>query len=142
MLFVFDFRVDLDSSESLFGPNPTLNSSDFELQKYCECATEMSNYQDPLSNHYTANCSIATEAVVCPAGSTSESLTSTCERHQNRYSRETNPDSDDVRVAPPLTVDPQLDSSFIPPVRSLSYFHVTFIRSPLGFIFLFAYYLF
>lgn len=123
MLLVFDFRVDINSSESLFGPNPALNSNDFELQKYCECATEMSSYLDSLSNHYTVNCSIAAKSVVCSEDSTSESFTSTCDRHKHRYKREINPDSDDVKETQSLTVDPQFDFNFTPPVRFYFLYH-------------------
>ncbi|XP_062607020.1 von Willebrand factor D and EGF domain-containing protein-like [Saccostrea cucullata] len=126
-VFQSSWRVAINSTMSLFGPNPMLKSSDFELQKYCECATKVSNYTDPLSNHYTANCSIATPALICSRKTTSESFTSTCENYQNRYKREANDmdfsheilrrsvDSDDVTDIPPLTVDPQFDPNFIPP---------------------------
>ncbi|XP_061195273.1 von Willebrand factor D and EGF domain-containing protein-like [Saccostrea echinata] len=126
--FQLSWRVEINSTRSLFGPNPILDSNDFELQKYCDCATNISNYTDPLSNHYTANCSIATPALICSQKTTSGSFTSTCESYQNRHKREAGDmdfshqrfrksvDTDDIIETPPLALDPQFDPNFNPPV--------------------------
>lgn len=129
-VFFLSFRVVFNSIESLFGTNTTLDSTDSELQKYCECAaTEKQSEFYSIADHYTANCSIATETVLCSKGTTVQSLRNTCDRHQNRYKREANDmdfehhiktrslDSDDTIEPQPLIIDPNFDPNFIPPVN-------------------------
>lgn len=111
-----------------------MKSSDAELQKYCECSTEQIPVENSISNHYTANCSIATQAVLCSNETTSGLVTSTCENYQNRYKRDVNEinyyphierrsvDNDDLIEAQPLTLDPSFDPNFIPPVIKAFYF--------------------
>lgn len=104
-----------------------------ELQKYCDCATEQGPSEKSISGHYTANCSVATEAVLCSRTNTSQPFTSICESYQNRYKRDVNElnirshiarrsvDSDDVLEAQPLSLDPTFDPNFIPPVIIITF---------------------
>lgn len=77
-------RVDINSTESLFGANVSLDVSNFELKKYCDCSTEIQQNENSISNHYTANCSITTQVVQCSSKTTSQKLISTCTTYQNR----------------------------------------------------------
>lgn len=122
------YSVDIKSTESLFGINTILKRTNAELQKYCDCATEQGPSEHSISGHYTANCSVATEAVLCSRTNTSQPFTSICESYQNRYKRDVNElnirshiarrsvDNDDVLEAQPLSLDPTFDPNFIPPV--------------------------
>lgn len=131
-MFFFTCRIDISSSESLFGVNTTFKNSYFELQKYCDCAEEFSgtNTNDLFSNFNAANCSLTTEAILCSEKTTSQSFTSTCRRYQTRYKREAasdmdfehqierrSVDSDDIFEVAPLTIDPNFDPNFIPSVH-------------------------
>lgn len=127
------YSVDINSTESLFGNNTILKSTNSELQKYCDCATEQGSSENSISGHYTVNCSVATEAVLCSRKNTSQPFTSTCESYQNRYKRDVNElnirphiarrsvDSDDVLEAQPLSLDPTFDPNFIPPVIIITF---------------------
>lgn len=128
--FQASWSVDIQSTESLFGINTILKRTNAELQKYCDCATEQGPSENSISGHYTANCSVATEAVLCSRTNTSQPFTSICESYQNRYKRDVNElnirshiarrsvDSDDVLEAQPLSLDPTFDPNFIPPAPS------------------------
>lgn len=112
-------RVDINSTESLFGANVSLDVSNFELKKYCDCSTEIQQNENSTSNHYTANCSITTQVVQCSSKTTSQKLISTCTTYQNRFKRDANmdsvglidrsEDSDDVIESQPLHYDPNFD---------------------------------
>lgn len=130
--FQASWRIDIDSTESLFGVNTTFNNSYFELQKYCDCAEEyqITNYSRPFSDFNAANCSITTEAITCSEKTTFQGFTSTCRRYQNRYKRDVNEmefehqiekrsvDNDDIIEVAPLTLDPNFDPNYIPPTPS------------------------
>lgn len=131
-IFCLSFRVDLNSTESLFGTNTVLDSTDSELQKYCECAaSEQPPEFNSIANFYIANCSITNETARCSVGTTTQSLRNTCGKHQNRYKRKANDmdfehhinkrslDSDDAIESQPLIMDPNFDPNFIPPVNLL-----------------------
>lgn len=120
-LFFLYFRVDINSTESLFGVDRILNSGSSHLKKYCDCATEIGPNEQSISDHYTANCSIATSAILCSQITPSDSLTSTCKSYmyQGRFRRDVNfinDDSDDVSEILPLKLDPSFDPNYIPPV--------------------------
>lgn len=127
------YSVDINSTKSLFGNNTILKRTNAELQKYCDCATEQGPSENSISGHFTANCSIATEAVLCSRTNTSQPFTSICESYQNRYKRDVNElnirshiarrsiDSDDVLEAQPLSLDPTFDPNFIPPVIIITF---------------------
>lgn len=112
-------RVEINSTESLFGANVSLDVSKFELKKYCDCSTEIQQNENSISNHYTANCSITTQVVQCSSKTTSQKLISTCTTYQNRFKRDANmdsvglidrsEDSDDVIESQPLHYDPNFD---------------------------------
>lgn len=116
---ILHYRVDINSTESLFGANVALDVSNFELKKYCDCSTEIEQNENSISNHYTANCSITTQAVRCLSKTTSQILTSTCNTYPNRFKRDANmdsvdlsdrsEDSDDVIESQPLYYDPNFD---------------------------------
>lgn len=124
-------RIDINSSQSLFGNNTTFNNSYFESQKYCDCVEEHSgtNTSVLFSDFNVANCSITTENILCSEKTTFQSFTSTCRRYQHRYKRDVNEmdfehqiekrsvDSDDIIEVAPLTLDPNFDPNFIPPVH-------------------------
>lgn len=123
--FFLSFRVVFNSTESLFGTNTILDSTDSELPKYCECAA---TEEQSESDHYTANCSIATETVLCSEGTTKQSLRNTCDKHQNHYKRKATSDfrnlmryrrdlDGDIIKHLPLIIDPNFDPNFIPPVN-------------------------
>lgn len=130
--FQKSWRIDISSTESLFGAKTELDNSLFKLQKYCDCAEEFSqaNANDRFSDFYEANCSLTTEAILCSEETTFQSFTSTCKRYQNRYKREVNKnnfehqidkrsfDSDDISGVAPLTLDPNFDPNFIPSTPS------------------------
>lgn len=112
------WRIDINSIESLFGGNRRLNSGISYLKKYCDCATEIGPNGNSISGHYTANCSIATPAILC-----SQTLTSTsaCKSNHGRFRRDgnfINDDSDDVAEILPLKLDPRFDPNYIPPTPS------------------------
>lgn len=81
-----------------------------------------------ISNRSSANCYIATETVLCSEKTTRQSLKNTCKQHQQRYKRCANEmdigyhiersrvESDDTIASQPLTIDPNFDPNFIPPV--------------------------
>lgn len=120
-LFFLYFRVDINSTESLFGVDRILNSGSSHLKKYCDCATEIGPNEQSISDYYTANCSIATSAILCSQITSSDSLTSTCKSYmyQGRFRRDVNfinDDSDDVSEILPLKLDPSFDPNYIPPV--------------------------
>lgn len=131
-IFQDSWRIDINSTESLFGVSTVFNISYFELQKYCDCADEFSqtNADDIFSDFYAANCSITTEAILCSEKTTFQSFTSTCRQYQNRYKRDVNEmdfehqiekrsvDSDDIIEVAPLTIDPNFDPNVIPPTPS------------------------
>lgn len=120
------FRVDINSTESLFGTNTLLNSTVSELQKYCDCAMKPNRSINSISNQNAANCSIAPDTVLCSEKTTTQSFKNTCK--QNRYKRDANDmdfqhhierrsvESDDSIASQPLTIDPNFDPNFIPPV--------------------------
>lgn len=129
-VFFLSFRVVFNSTESLFGTNTILDSTDSELLKYCECAaTEEQSEFYSISDHYTENCSKATETVLCSKGTNIRSLRNTCDKHQNRYKRKANDmdfehhiktrslNSDDTIEPQPLIIDPNFDPNIIPPVN-------------------------
>lgn len=101
------------------------------MQKYCDCAEEFSgiNSNDDFSDYNEANCSITTEAITCSEKTTFQGFTSTCRRYQNRYKRDVNEmdfqhqiekrsvDNDDIIEVAPLTLDPNFDLNYIPPVH-------------------------
>lgn len=105
-----------------------LNSSNFELPRYCDCAEEIKDNENSISKYHTAKCSVASSAIMCSEKTTPNSLTSTCTRYQNRYKRDTikmdfkrliekrSAESDEVIEIMPLTIDPSFDPNFIPPV--------------------------
>lgn len=114
------FRVDLLSEDSLFGVNTKFNSGSFKLLKYCDCASAIQSNEQSISGHHTADCSITTPAILCSQKNTTESFASTCNSFQNRFRRDgnfMNGDSDDVTEVLPLTIDPDFDPNFIPPVN-------------------------
>lgn len=118
-VYSFYFRVDMLSEGSLFGVNTKFNSGNFQLLKYCDCASDIQSNGKSILGHYTANCSITTPAVLCSQKTTRESFASTCDSLQNRFRRDgnfINDDSDDVTEVLPLTIDPSFDPNFIPPV--------------------------
>lgn len=130
--FYFSFRVAFNSTESLYTPNIVLESTESKLKKFCECAaTEQQSQVNSISDLYTANCSIATETVLCSEGTTTQSLENTCGNHQHRYKRKANDmdfehqiktrslNSDDTIESQPLIIDPNFDPNFIPPVNLL-----------------------
>lgn len=115
----FLFRVNIYSKESLFGVNRLQDIRNYQLQKYCDCATEIHSSEKSIANHFTANCSIATPAILCSQQTTSQRYTSTCKRYQDRFKRDASledDDSDDVMEVFPLKLDPSFDPDFIPPV--------------------------
>lgn len=103
------------------------NNSDFELPKYCDCAEDIKENENSISNYHTARCSVSS-AIMCSQKTTPNSLTSTCTRYQNRYKRNSinfdfqhlidkrSAESDGVTEIMPLTIDPRFDPNFIPPV--------------------------
>lgn len=112
----------MNSTESLFGAKVSLDVSDFEMKKYCDCSTETQLDENSIANHYTANCSITTQAVRCSSKYKSQKLTSACTYNQNRLKRNANmdsvglidrsedsDDSDDVIESQPLYYDPDFD---------------------------------
>lgn len=112
-------RVDINSAESLFRANASLDVSNFELKKYCDCSTEAQENEHSISNHYTANCSITAQTVLCSSETTTQKLRSTCNNYQNRFKRDANmdsvsvfdrsEDSDDIIESQPLHYDPNFD---------------------------------
>lgn len=130
MLFFLNisFRVDISSTESLFGNNTILKSTISNLQTYCECAIEPTGAIQSISNYYAANCYKATETVLCSEKTTTQSFKNTCKQNQNRNKRDANEmdfqqhierrsvDSDDTIAYQPLAIDPNFDPNFIPPV--------------------------
>lgn len=111
--------VAIGSKESLFSANKIQDIRNYQLQKYCDCATEIHSSENSIANHFTANCSIATPAILCSQQTTSQRYTSECQRYQNRFKRDVNfedDDSDDVMEVFPLKLDPSFDPNFIPPV--------------------------
>lgn len=122
------FRVDINSTESLFGTNTQINSTVSGLQKYCECYMEPTGSFNSISDYNAADCSIAPEMLLCSKKTTTESFTSTCEQNQNRNKRDANEmyfehhierrsiESDDTIASQPLTIDPNFDLNFVPPV--------------------------
>lgn len=121
MCFIYFFliSVNINSKESLFGVNRLQEIGNFQLQKYCDCATEIHSSENSIANHFTANCSIATPAILCSQQTTSQRYTSRCKRYQNRFKRDVNLEddgSDDVMEIFPLKLDPSFDPNFIPPV--------------------------
>lgn len=116
---LFFIRVNINSKESLFGVNRLQDIGNYQLQKYCDCATEIHSSENSIANHFTANCSIATPAILCSQQTTSQRYTSECKRYQDRFKRDVNledDDSDDVMEVFPLKLDPSFDPNFIPPV--------------------------
>lgn len=113
----FFISVNINSKESLFGVNRLQDIGNFQLQKYCDCATEIHSGEN-IANHFTANCSVATPAILCSQQTTTQRYTSTCKRYQDRFKRDVNldDDSDDVMEVFPLKLDPSFDPNFIPPV--------------------------
>lgn len=113
------YRVDINSKESLFAANVSLDVSNFESKKYCDCSTEAQQNENSISNHYTANCSITTQAVLCSSKTTSQKLRSACTTYQHRFKRDADMDSvglidrseysDDVIESQPLHYDPNFD---------------------------------
>lgn len=113
------WRVDINSKESLFAANVSLDVSNFESKKYCDCSTEAQQNENSISNHYTANCSITTQAVLCSSKTTSQKLRSACTTYQHRFKRDADMDSvglidrseysDDVIESQPLHYDPNFD---------------------------------
>lgn len=101
------------------------------MQKYCDCAEryQITNNSHSFSDFNEANCSITTEAITCSEKTTFQGFTSTCRRYQNRYKRDVNEmefeheiekrsvDNDDIIEVAPLTLDPNFDPNFIPPVN-------------------------
>lgn len=123
------FRVNIYSEESLFGVNRLQDIQNFQLQKYCDCATEIRSSEDSMANHFTANCSFATPAILCSQQTTTQRYTSTCKRYQDRFKCDANledDDSDDVMEVSPLKLDPNFDLNFIPPVIFLKFYSVWF----------------
>lgn len=121
VLFIsaFFISVNINSKESLFGVNRLQDFGNFQLQKYCDCATEIHSSENSIANHFTANCSVATPAILCSQQTTSQRYTSECKRYQNRFKRDVNfedDDSDDVLEVSPLKLDSSFDPNFIPPV--------------------------
>ncbi|XP_065929944.1 von Willebrand factor D and EGF domain-containing protein isoform X2 [Magallana gigas] len=125
------WRVSMNSTESLFGAKVSLDVNDFEMKKYCDCSTETQLDENSIANHYTANCSITTQAVRCSSKYKSQKLTSACTYNQNRFKRDANidtvglinrsedsDDSDDVIESQPLYYDPDFDPN---PVFTLSW---------------------
>lgn len=122
------FRVDINSTESLFGNNTLLKSTVSKLQKYCECTMEPTGAINSISNYYAANCSIATETVLCSEKTTTQSLTNACNKYQNRYKLDVNGmdfehhiakrqvESDDTIASQYLTIYQNFDSNLIPTV--------------------------
>lgn len=111
--------VNVNSTESLFGVKRLQDIENVQLQKYCDCATEVHSSENSIANHFTANCSIATPAILCSQQTTTQKYTSTCKRYQDRFKRDVNledDDSDDVMEVFPLKLDPSFDPNFIPPV--------------------------
>lgn len=106
----------INSTESLFRANVSLDISSFELKKYCDCSTETQQNENTISNHYTANCSITTQTVLCSSETTTQKFRSTCNNYQNRFKRDANmnsvgisEDSDDIIESQPLQYDPNFD---------------------------------
>lgn len=120
--------MDIFSTQSLFGINTLLESNSFKLKKYCDCLTETQQNENSIANHYTANCSLTTQAIMCNGAFASQSSLSRCNSNQNRFKREgiamdyihqvekRSVESDDILEVPPLTFDPSFDPDFIPPV--------------------------
>lgn len=118
-MIILHYRVDINSEESLFRANVSLDVSNFEMKKYCDCSTETQQNENSISNHYTANCSITTQTVQCSSITTSKKVKSTCNTYQNRFKRDANmdsvglidesEDSDDVVESQPLHYDPNFD---------------------------------
>lgn len=114
----------MNSTESLFGAKVSLDVSDFEMKKYCDCSTETQLDENSIANHYTANCSITTQAIRCSSKYMYklQKLTSACTYNKNRFKRDANmdsvglidrsedsDDSDDVIESQPLYYDPDFD---------------------------------
>lgn len=128
-VFQASWRVDINSTESLFGPNAVFNNNSFELPRYCDCAEEIKDNENSISKYHTAKCSVASSAIMC-SQTTPNSLTSTCTHYQNRYKRNSikmdfkrlvqkrSAESDEVIEIMPLTIDPSFDPDFIPPTPS------------------------
>lgn len=120
--------MDIFSTQSLFGINTLLESNSFKFKKYCDCLTETQQNENSIANHYTANCSLTTQAIMCNGAFASQSSLSRCNSNQNRFKREgiamdyihqvekRSVESDDILEVPPLTLDPSFDPDFIPPV--------------------------
>lgn len=116
---ILHYRVDINSEESLFRANVSLDVSNFELKKYCDCSTETQQNENSISNHYTANCSITAQTVQCSSTATSKKFKSTCNSYKNRFKRDANmdsvgfidtsDDSDEVVESQPLYYDPNFD---------------------------------
>lgn len=107
------------SEDSLFGVNTKFNRRSLKLLNYCDCASEVQSNEQSISGHHTADCSLTTPAILCSQKTTTESFASTCNSFQNRFRRDgsfMNGDSDDVTEVLPLTIDPDFDPNFIPPV--------------------------
>lgn len=75
----------MNSTESLFGAKVSLDVSDFEMKKYCDCSTETQLDENSIANHYTANCSITTQAVRCSSKYKSQKLTSACTYNKKSF---------------------------------------------------------
>lgn len=117
--FQASWSVNINSKESLFGVNRLQDIGNFQLQKYCDCATEIHSSENSIANHFAANCSIATPAILCSQQTTTQKYTSTCKSYQDRFKRDVNledDDSDDVMEVFPLKLDPSFDPNFIPPI--------------------------
>lgn len=124
-IYFLHFRVEISSTESLFGVNTMFNNSNYMLPKYCDCAEEIKNDENSISKYHKARCSTSS-AIMC---TTPNSLTSTCTSYHNLYKRNSNnfdfqrlidkksDESDEFTEIMPLTIDPSFDPNFIPPVR-------------------------
>lgn len=134
-MIILHYRVDINSEESLFRANVSLDVSNFEMKKYCDCSTETQQNENSISNHYTANCSITTQTVQCSSITTSKKVKSTCNTYQNRFKRDANmdsvglidesEDSDDVVESQPLHYDANFDPNpvYVSIYLSLLFFH-------------------
>lgn len=143
--YLLCFRIDPISPNSLFSTDPKLENSGDDVQKYCSCATEASNGNNPiqeLPDHHAAVCNITSSLVDCSQQQTPSLFLTTCNRvghggrkrralsedglnTRSKRVRRSTIDSDDVVDFAPISYDPAFNTSFIPPV-SLWYLSVKF----------------
>lgn len=136
-IIINTWKIQSTSPNSLFSANPVLEKTSNDLQKYCSCATEVSNENieilNKLEDHHTAVCNITTSLVDCSQQQTTASFLTTCNRVANngrkrralseiglnkrsKRVRRSTTDSDDVIDFEPLIYDPSYSFTYIPQI--------------------------